>query len=68
MDKRTAKSRAYGHVANVIGQALADGWETLDMYGADRGVVEAAIEEVSAEMERRACGGPRSVKESRDSA
>lgn len=42
------------HGAAVIESALANGWETLDRYGADRPRVEAALNELRAELDRRA--------------
>src|SRR5882762_2719102 len=57
MSDRQAARRAAFHAALVIENALAGGWETLDRYGIDRPRVEAALNTLCAELERRA-GAP----------
>lgn len=42
------------HAAAAIESALANGWETLDRYGEDRPRVEAALNDLRAELDRRA--------------
>jgi hypothetical protein len=54
MSGREAARRAAFHAAAVIESALANGWETLDRYGADRPRVQAALNELRAELDRRA--------------
>lgn len=37
----------------MLETALGGGWEELDMYGEDRAKVEAALQELVAELDRR---------------
>lgn len=48
-----AKRAACRRAASVLETALGDGWEELDMYGEDRPKVEAALQELIAELDRR---------------
>lgn len=41
------------HAALAVESALANGWETLDRYGDDRPRVEAALNELLEELQRR---------------
>jgi hypothetical protein len=54
MSDRHAARRAAFHAGLVIENAMANGWETLDRYGTDRPRVEAALNELCAELEHRA--------------
>lgn len=56
MSSRQAARLAAFHAGLILEAALADGWEALDRYGADRSRVEAALRELRAELERRAEG------------
>lgn len=54
MSNRHAARRAAWHAAVAIEAALAAGWDTLDRYGPDRPRIEAALNDLCAELERRA--------------
>lgn len=56
MGVREARRLAAYHAGLVVETALANGWETLDRYGADRPRVEDALNELCAELDRRAGG------------
>lgn len=58
MNKRQAKAAAYARVASVIGSALSGGWGVLDGYGEDRPKVEAALNELMVEFDRRGADAP----------
>lgn len=53
IDRDAARLAAF-HAAAVIESAMANGWETLDRYGADRPRVESALNALRAELDRRA--------------
>ncbi|MFB4318791.1 hypothetical protein ACA361_32360 [Actinomadura sp. 21ATH] len=54
MSGREAARWAASHASLAIENALANGWETLDRYGADRPRVQAALNDLVAELARRA--------------
>lgn len=53
MNRPEAKRAACRRAASVLETALGGGWEQLDMYGADRPKVEAALQELITELDRR---------------
>jgi len=58
MSEREAAREAAWRAASVIESALASGWEELDRYGADRPLVEKALADLCAELERSAGARP----------
>jgi hypothetical protein len=54
VNRRQAKREACFRAALVLEGALAGGWESLDRYGPGRTKVEDALNELIAELERRA--------------
>lgn len=53
MDRAAAERAACLRAASALETNLANGWETLDMYGPDRPLVEAALNRLVDELDRR---------------
>ncbi len=56
MNRSEAKRAACRRAASALETALGGGWEQLDMYGSDRSKVEAALQDLIAELDRRGGG------------